>query len=268
MGSKNNSFIHFKLILLLIITLIFCNLITCAGGKLKESKKQFPKSGLAYISSSSSTSNTNFDYFLKLLNKPFEWLNPFGGTFKKIQNELNNRADKIAPPIPKEPPFSIENNFKYLQNNPDFAVPLSKQSKEPKINIHTVSYNNNKNNNQKLTLTENFFQNNTKLNSNYENLNNNFNFHNLTTKKTTKRSSVISTTMTHKPITYSSSECHSRGRKVGDLMNICEREDCSPTKLRCPPDYDLLPPYQYFNANLTTCRLEEVFFLFYFIFIY
>jgi len=67
--------------------------------------------------------------------------------------------------------------------------------------------------------------------------------------------------ITHIPIgTISKTACSGIGIEVGEVRNICERNDCHVTKLRCPPNLDTtIPPENYtLVKNLSQCNVEQL----------
>ena len=62
----------------------------------------------------------------------------------------------------------------------------------------------------------------------------------------------------HVPLNSAEEDCNARGVIQGDVKNICERQDCAVTELRCPPDFEIVDLSNYTSANLTACRVDEV----------
>ena len=65
--------------------------------------------------------------------------------------------------------------------------------------------------------------------------------------------------MLHTPIDEPDRQCSGRGQEVGDVKNICQRKDCHPTILRCPPDKQTPVDIEdYGSQDLTECKVEEM----------
>lgn len=62
----------------------------------------------------------------------------------------------------------------------------------------------------------------------------------------------------HIPLNSAEEDCSGRGVMQGDIKNICDRQDCAVTELRCPPDFEIVDLSNYTAANLTACRVDEV----------
>ena len=64
------------------------------------------------------------------------------------------------------------------------------------------------------------------------------------------------------PVTHQapvpSGECSGRGQKVGEIKNVCGRNDCQVTVLRCPPTYSVVDLEDYGNVNITECKVQKI----------